>query len=56
MIMTDVLLLFIFYVPNVPLTAFMSLVTFYTPWKHQKTYGFSDVFRGYRKRLVPQNE
>ena len=21
----------------------------YTPWKHQKTFRFSDVFRGYRK-------
>ena len=25
------------------------VLLFYTPWKHQKTYRFSDVFRGYRK-------
>ena len=31
---------------------FMSLVSFYnTPWKH-KNQRFSDVFMGYRKRLV----
>ena len=33
-----------------PLTHFMPLVSFYSPWKHQNTRGFSDVFRGYRKR------
>lgn len=31
-------------------THFMSLVSFYTPWKHHKTRSF--VFRGYGKRLV----
>ena len=25
------------------------MLLFYTPWKHQKTFRFSDVFRGYRK-------
>ena len=25
------------------------MLLFYTPWKHQKTFSFSDVFRGYRK-------
>ena len=38
---------------------FMPLVSFYTPWKHQKTKGFlmfsGDVFRGYRKRPVAWN-
>ena len=35
---------------------FMKLVSFYTPWKHQKTKSFSDVFRGYRKIQVTWNE
>ena len=30
------------------LTHFQQMLHFYTPWKHQKTEGFSDVFRGYR--------
>ena len=25
------------------------VLLFYTPWKHQKTFMFSDLFRGYRK-------
>ena len=25
------------------------MLLFYTPWKHQKTFRFSDIFRGYRK-------
>ena len=44
------------------LTHFMSLVSFYTPWKHQKTRGFlmfsgrfSDVFREYSKRPMAWN-
>ena len=44
------------------LTHFMPLVSFDTPWKHQKTSGFpmfsggiESVFRGYRKRPVPWN-
>ena len=28
----------------------------YTPRKHQKTFGFSDGFRGYRKRTLAGNE
>ena len=36
------------------LTHFMSLVSFYTFWKHQKTRVFY-VFRGYRKRPVTWN-
>ena len=36
------------------LTHFITLVSFYTPWKHQKT--FSDVFRGYRKTPVSCNQ
>ena len=31
-----------------PLTHFSPLSHFYTPWKRQKTEGFSDVFTGYR--------
>ena len=30
------------------LTLFTSMSHFYTPWKRQKTYGFSNVFRLYR--------
>ena len=28
---------------------FMPFVSFYTPWKHQKTFGFPNAFNGYRK-------
>ena len=31
------------------LTHYSPVLPFYTPWKHQKTFRFSDVFRGYRK-------
>ena len=31
------------------LTQILPGVAFYTPWKHQKTWRFSDIFRGYRK-------
>ena len=53
---------FIYY--NSSLTHFLSLDSFFTPWKYKKTRGFflvpfyttcnqnPDVFRGYRKRLV----
>ena len=53
---------FIYY--NSSLTHFLSLVSFFTPWKYKKTRGFFlvpfyttcnqnlDVFRGYRKRLA----
>ena len=40
---------------NIVLTYFLSLVSFYTPWKHQETpenQRFSDVFKGYRKGPV----
>ena len=38
--------------PNISefLTHLMSLVSFYTPWKHQKTKRFAGVFGGYRKK------
>ena len=32
----------------------MSLVSFHTPWKHEKSW-FSDVFRSYRKRPMAWN-
>ena len=31
------------------LTQYSPVLLFYTPWKHQKTFRFSDVFRGYKK-------
>ena len=31
------------------LTHYQPGLFFYTTWKHQKTFRFSDVFRGYRK-------
>ena len=31
------------------LTHYNPVLLFYTPWKHQKTFRFPDVFRGYRK-------
>ena len=31
------------------LTDYSLVLFFYTPWKHQKNFRFSDVFRGYRK-------
>ena len=37
------------------LTHFQPVFHFYTPWKHQKTGGFSDVFRGYRNRTLLEN-
>ena len=33
------------------LTNSFSMHPFSTPWKHQKTWRFSDVFKGYRERL-----
>ena len=33
----------------------LPLVFFYTPWKHQKTFGFLMFSRGYRKRSVAWN-
>ena len=32
------------------LTHYSPVLLFYTPWKHEKTCRFSDVFRGYRKK------
>ena len=31
------------------LTHYSPVLLFFTPWIHQKTFRFSDVFRGYRK-------
>ena len=31
------------------LTHYSPVLVFYTPWKHQKIFRFSDIFRGYRK-------
>ena len=31
------------------LTHYSPVLLFYNPWKHQKIFRFSDVFRGYRK-------
>ena len=31
------------------------VLLFYTSWKHQKTFRFSDVFRGYRKETMGCN-
>ena len=31
------------------LTHYIPVLLFYTPWKHQETSNFSDVFKGYRK-------
>ena len=38
------------YIPlQLTLTHYSPMLLFYTPLKHQKTFRFSDVFRGYRK-------
>ena len=37
------------------LTNFSPVLLFCTPWKHQKTFRFSDVFRGYRKATLACN-
>ena len=43
-------------VTYIPLTHYYSpLLLFYTRWKHQKTFRFSDVFRGYRKTTLGCN-
>ena len=34
------------------LTQFMSLASYYTPWKHQKSTSLVIFFRGYGKRLM----
>ena len=40
---------------RLPLTHYSSVLLFYTPWKHQKTFRFSDNFRGYRKLTLSCN-
>ena len=35
--------------PSIKVTHYSPLLLFYTPWKHWKTFRFSDVFRWYRK-------
>ena len=37
-------------------TYYIPLFSFYTPWNHQKTFGFFDVFKGCKKRLVVRNK
>ena len=37
------------------LTHYSPVLLFYTPWKHQKTFRFSDVFRGYIKATLGCN-
>ena len=37
------------------LTHLLLLISFYTPWKHQKTITFSGAFRGYRNRPMSRN-
>ena len=37
------------------LNHFISLLSFYTPWKHKKNFWFSCVFSGYRKRPITRN-
>ena len=36
-------------IPQLSLTYYSPVLLFYTPWKYQKTFRFSDIFRGYRK-------
>ena len=37
------------------LTHYSPMLLFYTPWKHKKTFRFSDVFRGYIKATTGCN-
>ena len=37
------------------LTHYSPVLLSYIPWKHQKTFRFSDVFRGYRKATPGRN-
>ena len=37
------------WVMNLDLTHYRPVLLFYIPWKHQKTFRFSDVFKRYRK-------
>ena len=38
------------------LTHFSPMLHFYTPWKHKKTWRFSNIFRGYRNVTLGKNE
>ena len=41
---------------HIIINPFQATVSFiYTPWKHQKTSGFTNVFRGYRSRILARN-
>ena len=40
---------------QIDLTDLFPMHPFLTPWKHQKTVRFSDVFRGYRKDALGTN-
>ena len=40
---------------NFSLIHYCPVLLFYTPWKHQKIFRFSDVFRGYRKATLGCN-
>ena len=40
---------------NLHLTHYSPVLLFYIPWKHLKTFRFSDVFRGYRKATTGCN-
>ena len=44
-----------FYSLTLSLNPFQTSVACYTPWKHQKTFRFSDVFRGYRNATLGWN-
>ena len=45
----------IFFFTHYRLTHYNPVLLFYTPWKHQKTFRFSDVYRGYRKATLGCN-
>ena len=40
---------------HLKLTYYSPVLLFYTPWKHQKTFSFSDVFKGDRKATLGFN-
>ena len=40
---------------STPLTHYSPLLLFYAPWKYQKAFRFSDVFRGYGKATPGRN-
>ena len=53
---THIYLIIITYLSNNNLTHSFPMHPFCTPWKHQKTFRFSDVFRGYRKGALGTNK